>query len=439
MKKIYIINPFIKIFNLNTHYSLYNPFNQKIYILKSKEYKNYVKGIYTSTKKFSKQDKELYTNDILIDQNSNYVIRFFNWIKHQTKNNNDIGILYLLLCGECNLRCKYCFEKNNFDGSKLKKSQISKALILFKNQKCVSRKRVILYGGEPLLDKTLLKQTLTEIYKILGTNVDIAIVTNGLLIDKEYISLFKKYKVSIGFSIDGLTLKSNSNRVDLKGDCKNKAIIAKYKYLLNNYPFSISCTLTEDNLPELEEFVDLLDKRTSGFSYNLLIKRKIVYPKNLAKQLIRIEKKLLNKGITEDRIYNRRILKLINHQIHIKDCAGYGQQIVVTPNGRIGVCHGIDWNNKTYFPFDIDEIPLTLKLNKEYIWQLWNKRTPFNHPKCLNCTAFTLCGGGCAASTIKDGYNLYNLDQNNCKIYKALICEIIKEISKTAIVNNHEN
>ncbi len=438
MKKIYIINPFVKIFNLNSHYSLYNPFTQDICVLSSKEYKNYKLGIIKKQVDFNQTDKELYSLGILIDQNTDFIKSFFKWITKKDKYTDEINVLYLLLCGECNLRCKYCFVKDQFDGAKLTKFQINKALKLFKNQKTTQQRTVILYGGEPLLDKALLKYTLNKIRNILGNNVSISIVTNGLLLDDEYLSIFKKYKINIGFSLDGLTSNSNRNRVNLLGNCENKNLKSKYRYLLQNYPFSISCTLTDNNLPELIDFVKKLDKKTKGFSYNLLIKKNIKYPKNIAKYLIKIEKILLNKGIMEDRIYYRRILKLINKQIHIKDCAGYGQQMVITPNGRIGVCHGIDWSNKLYFPLDINTTPINLKLNKEYIWKLWNKRSPFNHPNCLNCVALTLCGGGCAASKIKTGYNIYNLDQNHCKIYKAIITEIIKETSKNAIINHHE-
>jgi uncharacterized protein len=98
----------------------------------------------------------------------------------------------------CNLKCTYCYQEpqrikenisNNYDLQKMKKSveEIGEPFTVF--------------GGEPLL---IPKKDLEEIflwgYKISKKN---SIQTNGTLIDDDHITLFKRFKVHVGISIDG--------------------------------------------------------------------------------------------------------------------------------------------------------------------------------------------------------------------------------------------
>ncbi len=442
MNKIYIFNPFLKIIPLNKNYlSLYLPLTQDIYIITKSDYVVYSAGISKNSPFFvkNKDVKELISKKLLLDINTDFVNFFNNWKRKVCYNINTISILYLLVNSECNLRCKYCFVKHNFTGSCLTETQIISVLKLFKNQKSHKQKKIILYGGEPLLSKRKVKFILQNIRRILGNKVSISIITNGLLIDKTYLHLFNKYNVSIGLSLDGLTKISNENRVDKNGEEIHSELIKKYKYLLESIPISISCTITNSNLKHLKKFVTQLDSKITGFGFNLLINKKMAYSQKIIPILLDIEQILLNKGITDDRIYQRRILKLINKQIYLKDCGGYGNQLVVTPDGDIGPCHGFDWHHKIYFPYNINQISSKLNLSKSYIWQVWNKRMPINNPKCINCIALTLCGGGCAVNpTSGQDLNIYKLDKTHCAIYIKLITSIIKMVSLNCVTRKIE-
>lgn len=67
-----------------------------------------------------------------------------------------------------------------------------------------------LHGGEPLLMKDEdLEKILFEIHKLWGSSV---IQTNGVLISTKHIELFRKYKTSVGISLDGDTTELNRGR-----------------------------------------------------------------------------------------------------------------------------------------------------------------------------------------------------------------------------------
>ena len=81
-----------------------------------------------------------------------------------------INILYLLLSDACNIRCRYCYflapMPRGYRPSLMKKETAVKALDLF--ARCVKRsvarghpeQHVVIYGGEPMLNKEVLLEVL---------------------------------------------------------------------------------------------------------------------------------------------------------------------------------------------------------------------------------------------------------------------------------------
>jgi uncharacterized protein len=101
----------------------------------------------------------------------------------------------------CNLQCGYCYEDPLRDAGNFGTPydiELIKAAI---SRESSDAEPFLLFGGEPLL---LPKDTLEELcawgFERSGRT---SIQTNGNLIDKDHIVLFKKYKVGVGISIDG--------------------------------------------------------------------------------------------------------------------------------------------------------------------------------------------------------------------------------------------
>lgn len=432
---IFIFNPFIKIFKIDNSYLLYNPLNQELAIIDKKTYTLFLNGV--ELENFSCAEYlELKNFDFIKDINSDNLKYFYNRInKINDTKNYGIHVMYLVLHSKCSLNCNYCFVKKNFNNLSLTKTEIKKSLLLFKNQKSKLKKRIILYGGEPLLDFDLFKYTLKEIRSVFKNNIDISVVTNGVNLDQNYIDVLKKEKISVALSIDGFLPRENSQRVDLTGNSGHKKIISAYNLLKkNNISIAISCTLTEKNISHLKNFVNKLDDNVVAFSYNLLHTKHKKYSNKLVKELYDLMGLCLKKNIFEDRIYVRRFLGLLRNNFYIKDCAGMGNQLVVVPGGNIGICHGYNWNHKEYFNYNINNIDLDLDFQKDYVWKIWNKRSTTNMPVCWNCIGLTLCGGGCAVNKTNGvDLNIYKLDPENCVLYKKIITLLLKDIGKKMI------
>ncbi|MCD6240384.1 radical SAM protein [Candidatus Bathyarchaeota archaeon] len=103
----------------------------------------------------------------------------------------------------CNLRCAYCFSRT-FTHKPQKLPEIRFDKVEESLKKLLNGRRnldVCVHGGEPLaLPKLVLERLFKMVYEINGR---CSIQTNLYNLDEDHIEMFKKYKVSIGASIDG--------------------------------------------------------------------------------------------------------------------------------------------------------------------------------------------------------------------------------------------
>ena len=121
----------------------------------------------------------------------------------------------------CNFRCKYCYlgnttkeESKIFDVSFVRNviGQIKEHIVKNKSRKKVT---FIWHGGEPLLwGVKNFRQAFEFIEEELaGIDYSNSIQTNLSLLTEEYVDLFLKYNVHVGFSIDGFRGLNDSQRV----------------------------------------------------------------------------------------------------------------------------------------------------------------------------------------------------------------------------------
>lgn len=97
------------------------------------------------------------------------------------------------------MHCSYCFEKQ-YRQAKNPKIEYNLPAI-FKRMEEYKNMPMTLHGGEPLLlPKKDVEKILRKMKELTGKS---SMQTNGLLIDDDYIEIFKKYKTSLGISFDG--------------------------------------------------------------------------------------------------------------------------------------------------------------------------------------------------------------------------------------------
>ncbi|KGP76348.1 hypothetical protein JT05_04890 [Desulfosporosinus sp. Tol-M] len=347
-----------------------------------------------------------------------------------------IQIAYFVMTELCNLACSYCFIENKMDGSIVREKvmtkerakkgldffckQIQKDESMFKEEK-----NIIIYGGEPLINFGTLKHLLNLIdqYKVLGKLPDktnVSIITNGTLLTSEIAEVLKNNNISIAVSLDGSNECANSCRKFQSGDKAFDDIIKGIEAASSvGCNCGLSITLTEEtikDLPQIEAVVDKYDISSLGFNILMTDENFQVSPKyneEASEFIIKAFELFREKGIYEDRMM-RKAKSFSNSKIYLYDCGALGgNQIVIAPDGQVGICHGYLYNRE-YFPTSIDDDTFDPTTNDVYLE--WNKRTPINMEQCIDCEALGICGGGCPQNAKNNSQNksIWDLDDRFC-------------------------
>jgi uncharacterized protein len=372
-----------------------------------------------------------------------------------------INVCYMILSEQCNLACRYCFLGNN-DADKRKKfasenmsfEVADKAVDFFIEQIKLSgfdletnKPIIIFYGGEPLVNFETLEyiankvNTMRDEVKCLK-NAEMSVITNGVLLTTERIKRLKELGVSIAISIDGFSVETNSNRVDKN----NKPIFSRLLNVLRecqNFDanISLSVTLSEETIKDTQNVMKLIDEYgIKGFGFNIMMSDEnfilpVEYNDAAADYIIKMFVKLREIGVYEDRIM-RKLKAFTKSQVYFSDCAATsGGQVVISPNGQVGICHGC-LSEKDYFVTSIDEEGFNAKTNPQFIE--WSQLSPVNKEECLPCPALGICGGGCpinAMNTKRDN-TIHSIDERFCIHAKKTLEFLISDLYRIIKLNN---
>lgn len=118
--------------------------------------------------------------------------------------------LIIILAYQCNLNCSYCavFKRNNF----IRRKTAFKAVDLYLNSLVQTQGRIKIFGGEPLLKISLLKELISYIRKQ-NTEIEIELTTNGLFLEDTTLNWFRNQKINLSLSLDGDEKTQLLNRI----------------------------------------------------------------------------------------------------------------------------------------------------------------------------------------------------------------------------------
>ena len=162
------------------------------------------------------------------------------------------------LTDNCNLNCSYCYQH------KINRSisfENIKNLIDYEITRNEAYSIIYFYGGEPLLEKELIKDTINYINsKKCKTSFYYGITTNGTLLDEAFIKYMKKNNfISIAYSIDGASETQNLNRKTFDGNETFNIVSDNFKKLLHYFDnISTMTVITKNNLSCLSKNVEYL-------------------------------------------------------------------------------------------------------------------------------------------------------------------------------------
>jgi uncharacterized protein len=146
--------------------------------------------------------------------------------------------LTLNITGKCNMACKYCFADTSI--AKSMTFEIAKKAIdnMLAQKEDADEYSIFYFGGEPLLKKTLLRQTSEYAYQEItvkrNKKIKFLINTNATLIDDEVIAIFKQYGFKVTVSLDGPREIHDINRIysDGKGSYRKPTRNCKLQWII---------------------------------------------------------------------------------------------------------------------------------------------------------------------------------------------------------------
>jgi len=440
MMEKYKISRWIFFYEKKGVLALWNSLNFNLVFFSSQ-----IKGVLLSLKTIptTKQDllsvfkqteiNSLIKQGFLVREHLNEMIKLRR-LRNKLKKEITIEILYLILTDGCNLKCRYCFEETpktkNFRVSQMSTITAEKALDFFaeitqKYGDSQKKKIIHLYGGEPLLNPTALIGSINKIEQLkrsgkLPLDTLTVLITNGTLITPELVTFLGKNKVNVGLSIDGPKEITNKYRLP-KNETINVFEKVKKAYndlLVAGANVGLSITMTPEVVENFDEIIEFFLKDFSnleGLSFNIMHYTPAFqvdqnYFNKAADCLIRGFSKLRDLEIHEERMM-RKAHAFVFRDPMLADCGIIGNQIVISPDGKIGICQDFI-KPRTYFRGNIFE--KNFDLNKQNLFSGWDECSPFFHEICFSCPAIGICGGGCPASVELKYGDRNQIDERIC-------------------------
>jgi uncharacterized protein len=336
---------------------------------------------------------------------------------------------------DCNYRCKYCFYYGNHlpPTKRLSWDKAKVAVDWFFNQldiKQGSQKKIQFYGGEPLLNYDLIKDTLNYISQKNAKKrwkkyvFHLSVITNGSLIDEKWIRLFKKHNVNVGVSLDGKRDVNDKMRIDASGKGASDATIRGIR-LLNAHRIkpNISITLNKYNLSKLAEQVrwiyENFEVGVVGFSHHIPTTNNpgnIISKRRLIKECSKAFDKLYRWDFFEVEMM-KRWHYFIRKTFPPFLCPGHFSQAVLLPDGKIGPCQVYSLTGKNF------ELLKSSKQNLDTkIWGRWRSASHILANRCMHeCNLFMLCGGACPYVAELKTEEFVPYDDARCAFYRMLL------------------
>lgn len=369
-------------------------------------------------------------------------VEMFEETRQKLSRDTTLQIMYLIVTDHCNLECKYCFEEVPARTTVFKPAhmtvEVAKASIdLF--AKMVARygnpekETVIhLYGGEPLMNQRVIRSSIDYVRTLkkegaLPAELKTAMVTNGTLVTDELAEFFAENGTTIGLSIDGPQEINNRYR-RAKGDGLNvfsETMNALSLLEKHGVKVGLSVTLTPEAVQNPERLISFLVEQASrinGISLTPMYFNPHVplpadyYAKATACQIAAFEE-FREIGIYEDRVM-RKVKAFIGREPMYADCGVVDNQLVVSPDGQIGVCQEFV-KPRTYFQGSV--LNPELDPIADGLFENWRTRSPFFMDGCAGCPALGMCGGGCPANAEITTGSRWNSDELACVHSKAIL------------------
>lgn len=411
----YKVSKYLRFFNFYPkRYHIYNSSNGSLFEV-DKEVWVFLKTNQQKSKRFTsksilkfKDFNVLIQNHSVLHDNTNedQLNKFiFNTLR-TTKSSLNLTICPTM---DCNLNCKYCFEKK----SKifLNEERIESLLKWTENRLLKDKSKVLditWYGGEPLLKYQIIRKVSKSLKAICDKHkikFSISLITNGVLLNNKIVNELKSYNLRFV----QITLDGDKDYHDISRSYKNSKkstfdiIYPTFKRIIQkqcSIKLAIRINVGLENKTSVEKLIKKMENDGLNKYENLIIGLGHLRPYKNSK--ISINRCLSTYNFSNYSLeFNRTLLQ---KKFKISVMPGYNlcvaksyNSYVISPDNLLYKCWEVVGDKK----YSIGSIEKGLDIEKLILWlneNAYDKAESYEN--CKNCLIFPYCFGGCPAYKI---------------------------------------
>jgi uncharacterized protein len=376
-----------------------------------------------------------------------------NSIKPILKKRWGIRHLELMVTHGCNMGCRYCYgasgpeqwkDAPHLYGSSTAGMSLETAKkgvdFLFKESGDQKDLSVIFFGGEPLLEFSLIQKIvpyIREREQDTGRKVDLSISTNGLLLTERVVRFLNKHKIGCQVSIDGNREIQDINRCLPGGRGSYAHVVPGINRLIatrkGRVPARVTVAHNQVNIPAVIEhllqlgFGSIHVEPAIGSTGESVVSNDDIKAIKAQNEVLAL---YLVKSVRNNRYFNyTNLVKFIRHTRVIRErlayyCGAGRTYFSLSQDGAFYPCHRFV-GMEQYKMGDLENGP-DFTLQKKIL-----SLTVDNRPLCAGCWSRYLCGGGCWKHAV-DLKGCLEVPDNE------LSCEVIRHEIECSMAINSE-
>lgn len=331
--------------------------------------------------------------------------------------------LILNIDTRCNMLCTYCnVLKAQSEGYLGEPSPMNWSIarycidqfISISKQRGIPWAKIVLFGGEPLLNRDVLVRTVKYICSQNSEKrLFLSVNTNGLLMDKALAEILRDTDCTVALSIDGPATVHNINRRDTQGNPTFASAIRCLELVTEvGCRVAVLTTLGAESFSYLDEFRGMLSR--FGVQHWALKLPTFEEPSSpiynseripdWAYTLVRVIRRASESGMSVSGLPEAKFA----------GCEGVGRMICVEPNGDIYPCPGgIRLRLGSFDQMD--------GIFEGDAYRYVAGRTLAALRECQSCPVGGFCAGGCAADAEYRSGHVYARNPLICRFQREFV------------------
>ena len=340
--------------------------------------------------------------------------------------------LTILLSDKCNMKCTYCYCKNNKPaGKSMDMRFIKRAILDFYEQE--GGVFVRFFGdGEPTLYKEQIVE-ITEFGYSVDKNAKFELQTNGTF-DQIFAEWVAKNIDIVWISYDGTTEINDHYRMDKFGNSVSSIVEGNIRYLVDRIDtLGVRSTVGEYNVNKQREMIDkMVELGVKNIYSDMLFGvvgdgtycEREIDPMEYAKSYYDAYCYAKQKGVNYGSFFTINTDEEV--QVSCRACVPMPH---LTIDGYVSCCDmGYEYNERMdclfYGKYDAEQDKIIYDHQKiEYI----RGRTVDNITECSTCEVKQYCGGGCIGEALNEKGSIYAIKKKNCEAIKYIVKLIRKD------------